>query len=209
MQDELHHSRVRARLRTKALRTRSKSQNKVLLLRIVALLDSFVRIQQHSVWSLSLCSPHSWREIAMFKQRNSFSQAAAGPGTEAEVNSWWKTPRPPPCSLSPILTLRLQTHSSKMTLQRKPQACLKGCLSVGAGWRQSNAAPWKRVCVVWLAAADKVESWEAQNSQTVQEDENLGDKYYNKAKCFFDNISSDLKPRWGKVLHSLELSVGS
>ncbi|XP_075870405.1 protein LSM14 homolog B-like [Nelusetta ayraudi] len=45
------------------------------------------------------------------------------------------------------------------------------------------------------SAADKVESWEAQNSQTVQEDENLGDKYYNKAKCFFDNISSDLKPR--------------
>lgn len=40
MQDELHHSRVRARLRAKALRTRSKSQNKVLLLRIVAHLDS-------------------------------------------------------------------------------------------------------------------------------------------------------------------------
>lgn len=51
------------------------------------------------------------------------------------------------------------------------------------------------VCVMCLAAADKVDSWEAQNGQTVPEDENLGDKYYNKAKCFFDNISSDLKPR--------------
>lgn len=30
-----------------------------------------------------------------------------------------------------------------------------------------------------------------------EEDEFLGDKYYDKTKCFFDNISSDLKPRYG------------
>ncbi|XP_013874787.1 protein LSM14 homolog B [Austrofundulus limnaeus] len=28
-----------------------------------------------------------------------------------------------------------------------------------------------------------------------QEEETLMEKYYDKAKCFFDNISSDLKPR--------------
>ncbi|XP_072308945.1 protein LSM14 homolog B-B-like [Eucyclogobius newberryi] len=42
---------------------------------------------------------------------------------------------------------------------------------------------------------EKVESGEAENSPTIQEKESLGDKYYDKTKCFFDNISSDLKPR--------------
>ncbi|XP_051272513.1 protein LSM14 homolog B-like isoform X2 [Dicentrarchus labrax] len=43
---------------------------------------------------------------------------------------------------------------------------------------------------------EKVDSGEAQqDSQSLQEEETLGDKYYDKAKCFFDNISSDLKPR--------------
>ncbi|XP_022076184.1 protein LSM14 homolog B-like [Acanthochromis polyacanthus] len=39
---------------------------------------------------------------------------------------------------------------------------------------------------------EKVDSGEAQDSQ---EEETLGEKYYDKTKCFFDNISSDLKPR--------------
>ncbi|XP_031604462.1 protein LSM14 homolog B-B-like isoform X1 [Oreochromis aureus] len=39
------------------------------------------------------------------------------------------------------------------------------------------------------------ESWETQDSPPEQEEEPLRDKYYDKAKCFFDNISSDLKPR--------------
>lgn len=51
-------------------------------------------------------------------------------------------------------------------------------------------------CFLWIAAVEKVESGEAQDSQATQEEETLGDKYYDKAKCFFDNISSDLKPRW-------------
>ncbi|KAM8757250.1 protein LSM14 homolog B-like [Acanthopagrus schlegelii] len=42
---------------------------------------------------------------------------------------------------------------------------------------------------------EKVESGEAQDSQGTHEEETLGDKYYDKAKCFFDNVSSDLKPR--------------
>uniref|UniRef100_UPI0037E77861 protein LSM14 homolog B-like n=1 Tax=Semicossyphus pulcher TaxID=241346 RepID=UPI0037E77861 len=42
---------------------------------------------------------------------------------------------------------------------------------------------------------ESVDSGEAKDSQCVQEEETLGDKYYDKAKCFFDNISSDLKPR--------------
>ncbi|XP_075951773.1 protein LSM14 homolog B-B-like isoform X3 [Anarhichas minor] len=41
---------------------------------------------------------------------------------------------------------------------------------------------------------EKSESGEAQDSPGTQED-TLGEKYYDKAKCFFDNISSDLKPR--------------
>ncbi|KAE8298043.1 Protein LSM14-like protein B Protein FAM61B-like protein RNA-associated protein 55B [Larimichthys crocea] len=41
----------------------------------------------------------------------------------------------------------------------------------------------------------KVDSGEVQESQGMQDDETLGDKYYDKTKCFFDNISSDLKPR--------------
>ncbi|KAM7402680.1 hypothetical protein PAMP_017898 [Pampus punctatissimus] len=40
---------------------------------------------------------------------------------------------------------------------------------------------------------EKVDSGE--DSQGMQEEETPGDKYYDKAKGFFDNISSDLKPR--------------
>ncbi|CAJ1051379.1 protein LSM14 homolog B-like [Xyrichtys novacula] len=43
---------------------------------------------------------------------------------------------------------------------------------------------------------ENVESGDAQDSQGMQEEEEtLGDKYYDKAKCFFDNISLNLKPR--------------
>ncbi|KAK9529449.1 hypothetical protein VZT92_013540 [Zoarces viviparus] len=41
---------------------------------------------------------------------------------------------------------------------------------------------------------EKSDSGEAQDSPGTPED-SLGEKYYDKAKCFFDNISSDLKPR--------------
>lgn len=41
---------------------------------------------------------------------------------------------------------------------------------------------------------EKVESGEAQDGPGLQED-SIGEKYYDKAKCFFDNISSDLTPR--------------
>ncbi|KAM3622458.1 uncharacterized protein V6R79_025421 [Siganus canaliculatus] len=40
-----------------------------------------------------------------------------------------------------------------------------------------------------------IDSGEVQNNQGVLQEETLGDKYYDKTKCFFDNISSDLKPR--------------
>ncbi|KAM4613817.1 protein LSM14 homolog B-like [Polymixia lowei] len=44
-------------------------------------------------------------------------------------------------------------------------------------------------------AEEKVDSGgETQNGQGAVED-SPGEKYYDKAKCFFDNISSDLKPR--------------
>lgn len=36
---------------------------------------------------------------------------------------------------------------------------------------------------------------EPQDMEDVPEEETHAEKYYNKAKCFFDNISSDLKPR--------------
>ncbi|XP_041807736.1 protein LSM14 homolog B-like isoform X2 [Chelmon rostratus] len=42
---------------------------------------------------------------------------------------------------------------------------------------------------------EKVDSGEAQDSQGMQEEGTLADKYYDKAKCFFDNTSSDIKPR--------------
>ncbi|XP_072238823.1 protein LSM14 homolog B-like [Leuresthes tenuis] len=42
---------------------------------------------------------------------------------------------------------------------------------------------------------EKIDSPEAQDSPGMQEEETLAEKYYDKAKCFFDNISSDLKPR--------------
>ncbi|XP_071350318.1 protein LSM14 homolog B-like isoform X2 [Trachinotus anak] len=41
---------------------------------------------------------------------------------------------------------------------------------------------------------EKVDSAETPESQGMEE-ETLSDKYYDKAKCFFDNVSSDLKPR--------------
>ncbi|XP_029907843.1 protein LSM14 homolog B-like isoform X2 [Myripristis murdjan] len=45
-------------------------------------------------------------------------------------------------------------------------------------------------------AEEKVNSEvDTQNSSGSVEDETLREKYYDKAKCFFDNISSDLKPR--------------
>ncbi|XP_034068223.1 LOW QUALITY PROTEIN: protein LSM14 homolog B-B-like [Gymnodraco acuticeps] len=41
-----------------------------------------------------------------------------------------------------------------------------------------------------------VEKVDAEDNLDVQEEEDTqGEKYYDKAKCFFDNISSDLKPR--------------
>ncbi|KAI4826528.1 hypothetical protein KUCAC02_029974 [Chaenocephalus aceratus] len=41
-----------------------------------------------------------------------------------------------------------------------------------------------------------VEKVDAEDSLVVQEEEDTqGEKYYDKAKCFFDNISTDLKPR--------------
>ena len=59
------------------------------------------------------------------------------------------------------------------------------------------------LCILfsWLAAVEKVDSGEAQDSPGMQDEEDtLGEKYYDKAKCFFDNISSDLKPRWLRSL---------
>ncbi|XP_076012887.1 protein LSM14 homolog B-like [Genypterus blacodes] len=41
-----------------------------------------------------------------------------------------------------------------------------------------------------VVAEEKENSWEE-----AQDEEALKDKYYDKAKCFYDNISSDLKPR--------------
>lgn len=51
----------------------------------------------------------------------------------------------------------------------------------------------------FLSVADEKEnSWEdTQDSwENTQDEVALKDKYYDKAKCFYDNISSDLKPRW-------------
>ncbi|XP_053171173.1 protein LSM14 homolog B-like isoform X1 [Scomber japonicus] len=42
---------------------------------------------------------------------------------------------------------------------------------------------------------EKIDSGDALDSQGMQEEETPGEKYYDKAKGFFDNISSDLKPR--------------
>lgn len=50
-------------------------------------------------------------------------------------------------------------------------------------------------CVHVHSTAENVDSGEAKSSETGQEEESLGDKYYDKAKCFYDNISSDLKQR--------------
>lgn len=46
-----------------------------------------------------------------------------------------------------------------------------------------------------VAAGEKVGSGEAEENSDAQEEETLPEKYYNKSKCFFDNVSSDLKPR--------------
>lgn len=45
------------------------------------------------------------------------------------------------------------------------------------------------------ATGEKVDLGEPQDTEDVLEEETHTEKYYNKAKCFFDNISSDLKPR--------------
>lgn len=53
---------------------------------------------------------------------------------------------------------------------------------------------------LWIAAVEKVDSAEVPDIQGMDNEEEAEetptDKYYDKAKCFFDNISSDLKPRW-------------
>ncbi|XP_041837174.1 protein LSM14 homolog B-like isoform X1 [Melanotaenia boesemani] len=46
-----------------------------------------------------------------------------------------------------------------------------------------------------ISAGDKLDTRELLASQGIEEVETLAEKYYDKAKCFFDNISSDLKPR--------------
>ncbi|XP_029358740.1 protein LSM14 homolog B-like [Echeneis naucrates] len=49
---------------------------------------------------------------------------------------------------------------------------------------------------VVVEKADSAETPDSRGMEEEEEDEEtLGDKYYNKAKCFFDNISSGLKPR--------------
>ncbi|TNM88616.1 hypothetical protein fugu_004870 [Takifugu bimaculatus] len=46
------------------------------------------------------------------------------------------------------------------------------------------------------AVVEKADSAESPESPSLQEEkEILGEKYYDKTKCFFDKISSDLKPR--------------
>lgn len=42
---------------------------------------------------------------------------------------------------------------------------------------------------------EKVDSGDVLENHDTQEEEALGEKYYDKAKGFFDNISSDHKPR--------------
>ncbi|XP_014851656.1 PREDICTED: protein LSM14 homolog B-like isoform X1 [Poecilia mexicana] len=44
-------------------------------------------------------------------------------------------------------------------------------------------------------AGEKLDSGEDQDSKHELQEETLAEKYYNKAKCFFDNISADPKPR--------------
>ncbi|XP_032406320.1 protein LSM14 homolog B-like [Xiphophorus hellerii] len=46
-----------------------------------------------------------------------------------------------------------------------------------------------------VKAGEKLESWEDQHSKHELQEETLAEKYYNKAKCFFDNFSADPKPR--------------
>ncbi|XP_047204707.1 protein LSM14 homolog B-B-like isoform X2 [Girardinichthys multiradiatus] len=43
--------------------------------------------------------------------------------------------------------------------------------------------------------SEKLDSGQAQDTEDVKEEETLAEKCYNKAKCFFDNISSDPKLR--------------
>lgn len=87
----------------------------------------------------------------------------------------------------------------KDEIKKETSGMLKGFFSIQAEWMQNDQTP-REVCLLWIAAVEKVDSGEAKVSQSVPNEENLGDKYYNKAKCFFDNISSDTKPRWGKAL---------
>uniref|UniRef100_H3C9Q2 LSM family member 14B n=1 Tax=Tetraodon nigroviridis TaxID=99883 RepID=H3C9Q2_TETNG len=55
-----------------------------------------------------------------------------------------------------------------------------------------SAQSWKAGL---LEKADSAEAPESPGMQEEEEEDFLGDKYYDKTKCFFDNISSDLKPR--------------
>ncbi|XP_068598244.1 protein LSM14 homolog B-like, partial [Brachionichthys hirsutus] len=42
---------------------------------------------------------------------------------------------------------------------------------------------------------DKADALEPRDDRGSEEEEHHGDKYYDKSKCFFDNVSSELKPR--------------
>lgn len=46
-----------------------------------------------------------------------------------------------------------------------------------------------------ITLVEKLDSEDVQDAQPTQEEDTQGVKYYDKAKCFFDNISADLKPR--------------
>lgn len=64
---------------------------------------------------------------------------------------------------------------------------------------KAGKASSPNVCVLvsdeLTAAVEKADC--AENLAMEEEEEFLGDKFYDKTKCFFDNISSDLKPRYG------------
>lgn len=56
---------------------------------------------------------------------------------------------------------------------------------------------------------EKADSADAPASPSTQEEEEeiLGDKYYDKTKCFFDNISSDLKPRYPALISASSFKI--
>jgi len=80
----------------------------------------------------------------------------------------------------------------------------------GDPWREQSlqAIYCVHLVILWLVSVEKVESGEAQDGPGLQED-SIGEKYYDKAKCFFDNISSDLTPRWlcNRLPASLEVTI--